>query len=93
MRAVHARWAVSAPAWLTPLTDRETLILRLLADGYDGPDIASRLGHGLGTSLGTVKADKTRLYAKLGARNAAHAVHLGHRYGLLGADALAGGAR
>jgi DNA-binding CsgD family transcriptional regulator len=46
-----------------------------------------------GTSLGTVKADKARLYAKLGARNATHAVHLAHEYGLLGADAMAGGAR
>jgi DNA-binding CsgD family transcriptional regulator len=84
---------VTAPAWLARLTDRETQILRLLADGYDGPDIARRLGTGWGTSLGTVKADKARLYAKLGARNAAHAVSLGYRYGLLGADALAGGAR
>jgi DNA-binding NarL/FixJ family response regulator len=80
---------VTAPAWLAPLTDRETQILRLLADGYDGPDIVSRLR----SSLGTVKADKTRLYAKLGARTAAHAVHLAHEYGLLGADVLAGGAR
>jgi hypothetical protein len=57
------------------------------------PDIARKLGTGWGTSLGTVKADKTRLYAKLGARTAAHAVHLAHEYGLLAADAMAGGAR
>lgn len=84
---------MTAPAWLSQLTGREQRILELLADGHDGADIARHLGVGLGTSLGTVKADKARLYAKLGARNAAHAVHLGHRYGLLGADALTGGAR
>jgi len=84
---------VTAPAWLAPVTDRERRILQLLADGYDGPDIARKLGSGWGTSLGTVKADKTRLYAKLGARTAAHAVHLAHEFGLLGADAMAGGAR
>lgn len=84
---------MTAPSWLAPITDRERRILQLLADGYDGRDIARKLGSGWGTSLGTVKADKTRLYAKLGARNAANAVHLAHEYGLLRADATAGGAR
>lgn len=84
---------MTAPAWLAPVTDRERRILQMLADGHDGTDIARKLGTGWGTSLGTVKADKTRLYAKLGARNAAHAVHLAHEYGLLGADVMAGSAR
>ena len=84
---------MTAPSWLAPITDRERRILQLLADGYDGPEIARKLGTGWGTSLGTVKADKMRLYAKLGARTAAQAVHLAHEFGLLGADALAGGAR
>lgn len=81
---------MTAPAWLAPITDRERLILQLLAEGHDRSAIARKLGTGRGTSLGTVKADKARLYAKLGARNAAHAVHLAHEYGLLGADTMAG---
>ncbi|WP_433368433.1 response regulator transcription factor [Actinoplanes sp. CA-142083] len=84
---------MTAPAWLSPLTDREMQILRMLADGYERTEIARRLGTVRGTSLGTVKADMVKLYGRLGARNAAHAVALGHQYGLLGADALAGGAR
>jgi DNA-binding CsgD family transcriptional regulator len=82
---------VITPAWLAGLTDRERQILQLLADGHDGPAIAQRLGRARGTSLGTVKADKFRLYRKLGAVNAAHAVALGYRYGVL--DPTAGGAR
>lgn len=84
---------MTAPAWLAPITDRETQILRMLADGYERADIARRLGTGRGTSLGTVKADMARLYGKLGARTAAHAVHLAHTYGLLGDDVFAGGTR
>lgn len=74
---------MTAPAWLSPLTDREQKILELLADGCERAEIASKLGTGWGTSVSTVKADMVRLYARLGARNAAHAVSLGYRYGLL----------
>lgn len=80
---------MTAPAWLSPLTDRESLLLRLVAEGCQ----RSRIARLMNRSVGTVKADKARLYAKLGAKNDAHAVHLGYRYGLLGADVLAGGAR
>lgn len=69
------------------LTRREAEILRMLADGYKQPDIAEQLGTGRGTSLATVKADVASLYAKLGARTAAQAVHNGHLAGLLGAPA------
>jgi DNA-binding CsgD family transcriptional regulator len=62
------------------LTRREAQILRMLADGYDRADIAARLR----TSLGTIKADTGGLYAKLGARTAAQAVHNGHQAGHLG---------
>jgi DNA-binding CsgD family transcriptional regulator len=65
------------------LTDREIQILHMLADGHERSYIAGRLR----TSLGTVKADLAALYAKLGAINAAHAVHIGHRVGLLGGPA------
>ena len=75
---------MTAPTWMATLTQREQKILELLADGHDRSDIARRLGAARGSSLGTVKADTSRLYAKLGARTAAHAVSLGYRYGLLG---------
>lgn len=81
---------MTAPAWLKPLTDREQLLLRLIAEGCQ----RARIARSMNRSVGTVKTEKARLYAKLGARNDAHAVHLAHRYGLLGADALTiGGAR
>lgn len=62
-----------------PLTDRELQILRLLATGAGAAEIARTLYMG----LGTVKTDTSRLYGRLGARNAAHAVAIGYAQGLL----------
>jgi DNA-binding CsgD family transcriptional regulator len=63
----------------TDLTRRELDMLRHIAQGRTNEDIASRLG----VSVDTVKTHLCRLYRRLGARDRAHAVHLGHRRGLL----------
>jgi DNA-binding CsgD family transcriptional regulator len=64
-----------------PLSPREARILALLCDGLETPQIATRFH----ISENTVKSYKARLYEKLGARTAAHAVHLAYQAGLLGA--------
>jgi DNA-binding CsgD family transcriptional regulator len=52
------------------LSRREGEVVALLAEGLTNAEIARALG----CSSNTVEAHKYRLYAKLGARNAAHAV-------------------
>lgn len=65
------------------ISEREQQILALVAEGLSDSEIATRLF----VSRGTVKFWKARLYENLGgARNAAHAVHLGYQAGLLGVD-------
>lgn len=57
---------------MTALTGREIEALRLLADGQTQAGMAQRLG----TTERTVRRVTRALYAKLGARTAAHAVAL-----------------
>lgn len=68
--------AGSAPGVLSP---RETEILRLLADGLNTHQMARRLL----LSAVTVQKHRSRIFRKLGARNAPHAVALAFRRGLV----------
>ncbi len=62
------------------LSSREIATLRGLAVGHS----YVRIGRELGVSMSTAKTHARRLYAKLGAISAAHAVHLAHELGYLG---------
>jgi DNA-binding NarL/FixJ family response regulator len=62
------------------LTERETEVLRLIADGLTTRDVAARLG----ISPRTVENYKQHMFAKLGVQSRAHAVAVASRSGLLG---------
>jgi DNA-binding NarL/FixJ family response regulator len=62
------------------LTERETEVLRLIADGLTTRDVAGRLG----ISPRTVENYKQHMFAKLGVQSRAHAVAVASRSGLLG---------
>jgi DNA-binding CsgD family transcriptional regulator len=62
-----------------PLTERETEILEGVAEG----ETAVQTGRRLFLSSETVKGYRKRVIAKLGARNAPHAVAVAIRRGLL----------
>lgn len=70
-----------------PLADSEARTLALIADGHETPSIAVELH----VSQNTVRCYRRRLFEKLGAHTAAHAVHLAYQRGDL--DLPAGGAR
>lgn len=61
------------------ISARERQILALIAVGGNNQSIAEELG----LSVDTVKAHMRKVFAKLGARNRSHAVHLAHEWGLL----------
>jgi DNA-binding CsgD family transcriptional regulator len=61
------------------LTDRETEILQLVADGLANPEIADRLF----VARETVKSHVRHILAKLDARSRSHAVAIGLRRGLI----------
>lgn len=61
------------------LTPRDLQILALIADGLPNPEIAAELY----ITVETVKSHIRLIHRTLGARSRAHAVHLGHRHGLL----------
>jgi DNA-binding NarL/FixJ family response regulator len=63
----------------SPLTTREADVLRLLADGYDTVEIASRLQY----SERTIKNIIHSLLQRLGLRNRPHAVAYAMRAGLI----------
>jgi DNA-binding NarL/FixJ family response regulator len=65
----------------TPLTPRETEVLRLMAIGLPNKSIASRLA----IALGTVKAHNQAILAKLQARSRTEATAIAEQRGLLGA--------
>jgi DNA-binding CsgD family transcriptional regulator len=64
---------------LEPLTDRESEILNLLAEGLSNPEIASRLK----VSRNTVKFHVSSIIGKLGAKSRTEAVTLALRRGLI----------
>ena len=64
----------------SPLTPRETEILRLVADGAGNAEIAERLHVG----LGTVKGHIADILEKLSASDRAHAAVTAYRRGLIG---------
>jgi DNA-binding NarL/FixJ family response regulator len=63
-------------------TARELQVLTLIADGHDNNTIGGRLF----IAEDTVKSHVRGLLQKLGARNRAHAVAVGCRRGLIGAE-------
>lgn len=65
----------------TPLTPRETEVLRLMAIGLPNKSIARRLA----IALGTVKAHNQAILAKLQARSRTEATAIADQRGLLGA--------
>jgi DNA-binding NarL/FixJ family response regulator len=60
------------------LTERETEILRLIAQGLNNPEIAARLF----VSSHTVKSHINRIFAKTGSRDRAAAIRYAHQHGL-----------
>ena len=82
--ALLRRRPVTAP---TDLTAREMQVLRLMAKGLGGHQIAAELG----VKFATVAKIRFAMYPKLGARNAAHAVAIGYQRGFLVADADSAG--
>lgn len=63
----------------TSITDREYTVLLLIADGTSNQDIADELKDNINTVKGIVR----RIYARLGARDRAHAVALAYHRGIL----------
>ena len=70
---------VSKPADLSPLTQRETEILRLIADGVGNAEI----GHRLSLGLGTVKGHIRDILEKLSAADRTQAAVVALRRGLI----------
>lgn len=79
-RRPRTRRKVTPTADGSALTGQETAILRLLAQGKTYEEA----GEVLHFARDTVKWYAKRIYLRLGARNAAHAVHIAHQRGLLG---------
>ena len=78
----HSSDAAGAGA-IPRLSARSLQVLELVADGASNADIARRLF----VAPDTVKKHVRKLCRAMGARNRAHAVAIGFRSGLLGADA------
>lgn len=70
---------LAADDLIEPLTERETEVLQLLAEGLANKQIAVRLG----ISEHTVKFHGSAIYAKLGAASRTEAVRIGVRRGLI----------
>ena len=69
----------SRRALVDPLSERELVVLRLLATDLDGPSIARELV----VSLNTVRTHTKHVYTKLGVNNRRSAVSRAHQLGLL----------
>lgn len=70
------------------LTERERRVLELLADGHDGPEIATELSY----AERTIKNVVSDLLVKFGAATRAQMIHEAHRHGWLssGETSIAG---
>lgn len=68
-----------AAGFVEPLSQRETEVLRFIADGYANKEIALRLG----VSVRTVKFYATSIYSKLGVAGRTQAIHKARSLGLL----------
>lgn len=78
-RVIDPALAVEAWSEPDPLTDRERQVLRLAADGLNGPEIAEQLR----LSEGTVRNYLSEAISKLGARNRVEAARLAREKGWL----------
>jgi LuxR family maltose regulon positive regulatory protein len=74
-----ARSGTQADELVDPLSERELVVLRLLATDLDGPSIARELV----VSLNTVRTHTKHVYAKLGVNNRRSAVSRARQLGLL----------
>lgn len=68
------------------LSPREIQVLKAIADGLVGSEIAQSLF----ISIATVRTHKRAIYDKLHANCGANAVHIGWQLGILGQEAVDG---
>ena len=79
-RAVDPQLALAAWGGTeSPLTERETEVLRLAAEGCEAPEIASLLH----LSTGTVRNYLTTIVTKMNARNRVDAIRIARESGWL----------
>lgn len=78
--------AAGRMAFAAGLSPRELQVLQGLADGKNSGEIAAELY----VAQSTVKTFLKRLYEKFGVRNAAHAVDIAYRIGVLKVEASDG---
>lgn len=67
------------------MTERQEIVLLIMAEGYTDREIASELL----LSTDTVKTEVARIVSHLGARNRTHAVALAYHRGILRPKVLA----
>ncbi len=77
--AEDSRFVVRSPSLIEPLTERETEVLELIAEGLSNREIAQRLF----ISLSTVKRHNANIYGKMAVHNRTQAVARARDYGLL----------
>jgi DNA-binding NarL/FixJ family response regulator len=83
--AARLMQAVSAPESPEALTERETEVLRLLAQGYSNKQIARRLNN----TEQTIKSHVSRILSKLGVQSRTQATLYAIRTGLVSAGSIA----
>ena len=65
--------------WIEPLSERETEVLELIAEGLTNSEISSKLY----VTINTVKAHTRNIYSKMGVNNRTHAVTKARTLGIL----------
>jgi LuxR family maltose regulon positive regulatory protein len=78
-KAEDSGFFVRPPSLIEPLTERETEVLALIAEGLSNREIAQRLF----ISLSTVKRHNANIYGKLAVNNRTRAVARAREVGLL----------